>query len=252
MVCRVGGVGRINRLKWIIGIVIVLLIIGLASAQKIMDIYEKSQLEPAVELQEALQKMTTIESFRYRLQSEFMVKDRREVISEVTGEKEKGNKHIKGEMVSTPVDIYFIDGTIYNYDSISNKWLVIESGKSNSEDLMISELNPLSNFRFRNVNQVEKIGFEKVGGVECLVVECRPSVESQLLENLWKDFKYVFWIDYKQSLIRKAELNSVNKSNEQTHLEIKVEFSDFNKKIHLGPPDRTAEEVGDRSKKKGS
>ncbi len=65
-------------------------------------------------------------------------------------------------MVSTPVDIYFIDGMIYNYDSFSNKWLVIESGSSNSEDLMISELNPLSNFRFKNVNQVEKLKFEKL------------------------------------------------------------------------------------------
>ena len=241
-----------NRLKWIIGILAVLLIIAAVSAQKIWDLYEKSQLEPAVELQESLRKMTTVESFRYRLQSEFVVKDRKEVISELTGEKDKENKHIKGEMVSTPVDIYFIDGMIYNYDSFSDKWLVIESGSSNSEDLMISELNPLSNFRFKNVNQLEKLPFEKVDGVECLVVRCRPSVESKLLENLWKDFEYIFWIDYKQRLVRKAELTAANKSNEQTHLEIKVKFYDFGKKIKLGPPDRGSGEAGGKTQKKGS
>lgn len=235
-----------------LGILAVLLIITAVSAQKIWDYYEKIQLEPVVELQESLRKMTTIESFRYRLQSEFVVKDRKEVISELTGEKDKENKHIKGEMVSTPVDIYFIDGMIYNYDSFSNKWLVIESGSSNSEDLMISELNPLSNFRFKNVNQVEKLKFEKVDGVECLVVRCRPSVESKLLENLWKDFEYIFWLDYKQRLVRKAELTAVSKSNEQTHLEIKVKFYDFNKKIKLGPPDRAAGEAGGKTQKKGS
>jgi len=108
-----------NRLKWMLGILAVLLIITAVSAQKIWDYYEKIQLEPVVELQESLRKMTTIESFRYRLQSEFVVKDRKEVISELTGEKDKENKHIKGEMVSTPVDIYFIDGMILSLIHIS-------------------------------------------------------------------------------------------------------------------------------------
>ena len=218
----------------------VLIIALLASAQKIAESYEKSKLDATVELQSALKNMSSSESFRYSLNSEFMIGNRKEVISEVTGEKGTGNTHIKGEMVNTPIDIYYIDGTIYNFDSFSTKWLVIESGTTNSEDLLISELNPLSNFRFKTINQVEKIGFEKIDGTECLQVRCKPSVDSQLLENLWKNFEYLFWIDYKKDYVKKATLTAVNKNSEKTRLEIKVQFFDFGEKISIKPPEREA------------
>ena len=107
-------------------------------------------------------------------------------------------------MVNTPVDIYYINRSIYNYDSASEKWLIIESDSSNAEELLISELNPLSNFRIRAPATVEKVGFEKINGTECLVAACETGVQSELLETFWKDFKYKFWIDYKKGWIRKA------------------------------------------------
>ncbi|MDD4801480.1 MAG: hypothetical protein PHF24_00865 [Syntrophomonas sp.] len=233
----------INRTRWIVVILLmgvlmaILLLIGFNTINRF---YEKIKLEPGMELQIALNNMMACDSFRYILHSGFTVDERKEVISQVEGEKSNGNTHIKGEMVNTPVDIYYIDRTIYNYDSLSKKWLVIESGTTNSEDILISELNPLSNFRFNNVEQVEKVGFEKIAGTECLTVKCRPSMESQLLENLWKDFEYHIWIDYHNDIIRKAVLTATNKRNEKTSLEILAEFSDFGKKIEIKAPDRSS------------
>lgn len=209
----------------------------LASANTIKEYYIKSKLEPSVELTESIKNMNQVKSYRYHLLSTFLVDDRKEVISEVQGEKNSGNTHIKGEMVNTAVDIYYIDRTIYNYDALSEKWLVIESDSSNSEDLLISELNPLSNFRFKELNAVEKIDFEKIDGAECLLVKCKPSVESQLLETMWKDFEYQFWIDYKKGLFRKAVLNANNKQTPANKLRLEVNFSDFNKDITIEPPD---------------
>lgn len=180
--------------------------------------------------------MAASDSYRFSMQSGFTVDDRREVISQVEGERELGNTHIKGEMVNTPVDIYYLDQIIYNYDSAANKWLVIDSGTSNSEELLITELNPLSNFRFKNINQVQKVGFEDVDGVECLLVQCNPTVESGLLENLWKDFQYNIWVDYKNDMIMKASLTAVSKRSDKTNLEIKVGFSDFGKKLEINAP----------------
>jgi hypothetical protein len=217
-----------------------LVIALVTSYQAISQYYVRSQLEPGVELQDALNNMAASESYRYSLHSEFTVDDRKEVISEVEGEKQQGNTHIKGEMVNTPVDIYYLDQTIYNYDSFSKKWLVIDSGATNSEELLISELNPLSNFRFKETNQVEKIKFETVDGADCLLVKCRPSVESQLLDNMWKNFEYLIWVDYRDGNIRKAILTATNKNNEKTNLEIQVGFSDFGKKIEIKAPERSS------------
>jgi hypothetical protein len=91
------------------------------------------------------------------------------------------------------------------------------------------------------VNQVEKVGFETVDGAECLLVKCRPSVESQFFENLWKDFEYNIWIDYHDDIVRKAVLSATNKRNDKTNLEIQVEFSDFGKNIEITAPDRSSQ-----------
>lgn len=204
---------------------------------KIKEEYEKSKLDPLSELQTSISKTTAVQDYRYEMKSEFMVDGRKEVISQVQGEKSKDNTHIKGEMVNTSVDIYYIDRTIYNYDSFAKKWLVIESGTSNSEELLISELNPLSNFRLKELNEVQKQGFEVLDGADCMVVTCKPAVEAKLLETMWKDFQYRVWIDFKNDLIKQAVLNATNRKNPGTQLSLEVRLRDFNHQIEIKAPD---------------
>ncbi len=226
----------IKRAWWFIIPAAAVLIIALFSAQTVSQYYIRSRLDPGVELQKAMDNMARQSSYRFSLHSGFTVDERREVISSVEGEKEMGNTHIKGEMVNTPVDLYYLDQTIYNYDSFSKKWLVIDSGTTSSEDLLMSELNPLSNFRFQTIDLVEKVQFEEIDGADCLLVKCHPTVESQLMESLWKDFEYLVWIDYKHTTIPKAHLTAANKSSPNTTLEITVGFSDFGKKMEIKAP----------------
>ena len=223
-----------------LSIIILLLAGGLLSADKLHKMYIKSQLEPEIELQEAIKNMQALKSYRYDIKSGFTIEQREEVISEVSGEKDAGKTHIKGEMVKTEIDIYYLDRTIYNYDSLSDKWLVIESSTSGPEELLISELNPLSNFTFKQIDTVEKVGFEEVDGVDCLVIEHQSEIESKLLETLWKSFEYKMWIDYQDRMVRKAVLTAANKQSPSTVLKIEAKFYDFNKEIPIEPPDTTA------------
>ncbi|NLO22462.1 MAG: hypothetical protein GX119_10780 [Syntrophomonadaceae bacterium] len=224
--------------KIVLPILIVILAFGLAF-DSLHDMYIKSRLEAQVELNRALAGTEKITDYRYSLKSGFIVEGREEVISQVQGEKSQGKTHIKGEMVNTAIDIYYINRTIYNYDSAAEKWLVIESDSSNSEELLISELNPLSNFRIRAPARVEKVGFEKINGTECLVATCETGVRSELLETFWQDFKYKFWIDYQKGLIQKAQLEARNKDSFETLLKIEVVFQDMNKEISIEAPDLT-------------
>ncbi len=231
------GVEYIKRF-WIIllSALVLISIAGALSAKTIHDHYVRYKLVPAEELQAACDNMAALTQYRFNLKSGFIVEQREEVISQVEGEKAEGNTHIKGEMVNTPVDIYYIDRTIYNYDSFANKWLVIDSDTSNCEELLISELSPLSNFRLKSLGEVQKIGFEKVDGTECLVVSCQPTVESQLLESMWKEFDYQFWVDYHNNLIKRATLTAKNQQNDNTSLQLNVNFYDFDQKIEIKPP----------------
>jgi hypothetical protein len=226
--------------RWvIIGILLVCAIVGGLSAKKIHYYYIKSQLDPQVELTRALNNMAAVTKYRYDLLSTFTVDGRKEVISKVTGEKEDGNTHIKGEMVNTPVDIYYVDRTIYNYDATAEKWLVIPSSTSNSEELLISELNPMSNFRLKNINTINKVGFEEIDGTDCLLVSCKALSESELLETMWKDSEYRLWIDFQNGTLTKAEVNTTNKQVPSTKLNITVNFFDLNQEIKIEPPDTT-------------
>lgn len=191
---------------------------------------------PTAELQLACDNMLNLSAYRFHLKSGFKVAEREEVISQVDGEKSGGNTHIKGEMVNTPVDIYYINRTIYNYDSFANKWLVIDSDTNNCEELLVSELNPLSNFRLKSIGEVQKVSFEEVDGAECLVVRCQPTVESQLLESMWKEFDYQFWVDYRHDAIKKATLTAKNLKNPETVLQLTVHFYDLDSKIEIKPP----------------
>jgi len=69
------------------------------------------------------------------------------------------------------------------------------------------------------------------------LVKCNPSVENQLLETMWKDFEYHFWIDFHKGLIKQAQLNAVNKKMTTTRLNVKVKFYDLNGKIKIEAPD---------------
>lgn len=227
----------IKKLGIVVAIMLLILLITLAVlAPTIKDYYIKSKLVPEAELTSAIENMAKATSYQYYLKSGFRVDDRREVISEVTGEKVEENTHIKGEMVNTPVDIYYIDCTIYNYDAFSEKWLVIDSNTTNSEELLITELSPLSNFKFREISEVEKLGFENIDGTECLVVMCKPVIDNEFLESMWQDFAYEMWIDYKGKIIKKAILTANNRQMPSTKLDIQVEFDDINGKLKVEPP----------------
>ena len=220
------------------------LLIGFISLAIIGVIYwlylakQERDIEPRTLLEETLQNMAAAKSFRYKLESTLTIDDRREVVSRIQGEKDdSGSTHIKGEMVKTPIDIYHIKDTTYNWDSSSKKWLVIKDAEADTRDVLIAELDPLSNLNFKSISQVEKLGFEKVGGTRCFIISCRPSIENELMEVALKDFRYKLWVDYRQKYIRRATLSAVSKNNPNARLTMKVEFFDFNQDIRVQKPE---------------
>ncbi len=220
------------------------LLIGFISLAIIGVIYwlylakQERDIEPQTLLEETLQNMAAAKSFRYKLESTLTIDDRREVVSRIQGEKDdSGSTHIKGEMVKTPIDIYHIKDTTYNWDSSSKKWLVIKDAEADTRDVLIAELDPLSNLNFKSISQVEKLGFEKVGGTRCFIISCRPSIENELMEVALKDFRYKLWVDYRQKYIRRATLSAVSKNNPNARLTMKVEFFDFNQDIRVQKPE---------------
>ncbi|MGE5405939.1 MAG: hypothetical protein ACM3PP_13510 [Candidatus Saccharibacteria bacterium] len=224
------------RWKWlVVGLIILAAAAGIV--WWMIPVYQEGRIDGRELLVSALKNTASAQSFRYELESYLTVEGRKEVISKVEGEKSsEGNIHIKGEMVKTPVDIYHFKQSIFNWDSFSKRWLVINDAQSNSTKVLISELDPLSNFNFKNIGEVKKEGFETIDGSKCMIICCRPSVENELMEILWQDFTYKIWIDINERVIKKTALSAVSKNNSNTFLSLKVSFKNYNSNIKINKP----------------
>ncbi|MGE5381050.1 MAG: hypothetical protein ACM3NT_08305 [Methylocystaceae bacterium] len=224
-----------KKRKWLYGIIGIMVLLGLTAGWVIGQ--QKRRVDPDLLLKTTLSHMNQVESFRYELQSELKVADRREVISKIQGERAPGGAvHIKGEMVKSPVDIYYINNVSYNYDPYSKRWLVVEDAASNVGRVLVAELSPLSNFSFKEVNSLKLVNFEKVDGYRCAVLTCSPSLENELMKVYWDNFHYRLWCEPRQNVLLKAELSAVSKHNPNTVLNLEVRFSDIGKPITINKP----------------
>ncbi|NPV26132.1 MAG: DUF2092 domain-containing protein [Firmicutes bacterium] len=185
----------------------------------------------------AIENTARAQSYRYEIVARSQVDGQFRTLSEITGEKAKnGDFHIKGVMVNSPVDIYQIGDITYHKDLFTNKWIVTEGSNLAKMQVLMTEINPLAHFNFRQVVGVKYLGQEKVRDERCYVLECQPHLENQYLELFWTEFIYQLWIDRKDQLIRKACIKARHKSNANAALSIDVQLYDFNQNLEIKPP----------------
>ncbi len=215
--------------RYLLGAMLALLLLlaFLAAAPQAKRAWERGRLEPEAVLGEALMRMGTLEDFSYQVQGSFTVDGRREEMSDVEGVCAAGRVHIWGELVKTPVDIYYIDGTVYNYDASREQWMIVESGKNRAAELYVNELHPLGFLDFAENHLTGETAFEPLDGQDCMVIWARPVMRDESLSAIWGDFQCKLWVDYRDRVVRRAEFSAVNRSNEATVLEVAVSFSRF-------------------------
>jgi hypothetical protein len=188
-------------------------------------------------LDQALNQAYAAQSYRYKLVSELNVNGQAQTLSEVLGEKADAQTlHLTGTMVNTPIELYQAGDTAYNKDPFTNRWYTVSGYDLTRQEILLMEVNPLANFNFKEIVEINNLGREKVGSDSCWVLACTADLENPLLEALWQDFRFQFWIDRDDHLLRKGQLTACSKSNPETKLTITAEFYDYNQPIQLAVP----------------
>jgi len=103
-------------------------------------------------------------------------------------------------------------------------------------ELFMTEINPLSNFSFSEVNDIVYLGKEKIGKRKYYVITCKPVVKNTFMEKYWQDFSYRLWIDKRSRRIVKAQVNAKNIKDPKDLINISLVLYDFNKNIAIEPP----------------
>ncbi|MGB9792443.1 MAG: hypothetical protein ACPLTR_07705 [Thermacetogeniaceae bacterium] len=194
-------------------------------------------VDPEKAIVEAMESAARARGYRYTVMAEFTIEGKKRDWIQVSGERSRDNKaHFKGKILGTPVEVYQIGMRSYTLDPVANKWIIIDGVDLDRQQLYMAELDPLSSFRFKGIENARLLRTERVGGKRCWVIEVRPlKAQSKVLDMYWKDITYRFWVD-RGRVLRKAVATAKNKNSPGTLLTLIVEFRDFNKRIDINPP----------------
>lgn len=227
----------LNRRKWVPAI-------GITGGLIILFILFKiffsgvSQADSEKNLETALNNTFASKSFRFMVESKLVGEN--EFYSKVEGERVMPDKvHIKGTVLKTPVEFTQTDDNTYMKDPFSGKWLSLKGNQLSKSELFITELNPLANFNFKDIPEIQLVGEERLDGEECLVYELKPNIVNIFLEEQFDQFFYTLWVDKEEPVIRQARIMADRAEGDSGGLEILIKFWDFNKNLDIAVPGDT-------------
>lgn len=225
--------------KWFYAVILLLLLcIGLAMAFFLRNYFASIRVPAETRVNEGLNNSIQAETYRFSFTSKLIVEGKEKLFSVIQGEKGNNNcYHIQGTILGTAVNIYQIGDTTYRQDPIDHKWIVIEKNNMEKESMLISELNPISNFYFNEIGPITALEKSKEENKLGMKYGFRPELENHWMEEYFDGFAYEIWITRKAPYyLEKAKIEGSSKKNNANKLHMEIEFSDFNTPISIQQP----------------
>lgn len=199
---------------------------------------EKVRVIPEELLKESLTNTLELNSYRYHVTTNIMLDGQQQrKLSDISGEKSKKEFHIKGEMAGQQVEAYQVNDITYSLHPKTGRWMVTPGTELFQPELFMIEINPLSNFKYTEINNIQYNGVEKSdGGKKLHLITYAPTVKNEFLEKYWHNFTYQVWIDRGTERIIKAKITANSIKDTKDTVTITIEVKDFNKKISINPP----------------
>jgi hypothetical protein len=210
------------------------LLAALALFFSISYLWEQAKVVPEELLNTSINNTLKSQSYKFHTKSTITLDGEDKVFSDLYGEKASDRIfHVTGSMLGTDIDVYQVENTTYRMDPMTKRWIVIEDNSVLQESLLMAELNPLSNFYFKDLISASYLGKEKVNKRKTYKIQCIPQIKNKWLDNYFKDLNYTIWVDKKDSLIKKAVVNARSKEKETGSLKVEVELWDYGKEIEI-------------------
>lgn len=192
---------------------------------------------PSDALEKAISKTIDARNFRYKVETKTNINGKKNTFSHVAGDKFRpDNLHIKGEVMKSKIEIYQINEKIYAKDNFGGKWVTVDINEINQDGNFMNELNPLENFSFKELGEVNYQGLVKSDQGKLWSYEVRPTIDNPYMEALWTDFTYNIQVRPGDGKIGKAEIRAKGKENENDEIVVTIEFFDYNKVKPVNPP----------------
>ncbi|ABZ82685.1 hypothetical protein HM1_0060 [Heliomicrobium modesticaldum Ice1] len=225
--------------RWIAGVTILFLLLSAGGGYLMWKAHEElwNPKDPVTVVKRAV--AGTLQSPSFSFESTFLIRvdGREEVISRFSGDRAEGEKfHLKGTLLQSPAEIYTVGNLFYLWDPVKKSWYTIEKNRFGPQDLLLSEISPLTALDIKTIEGVTVAGIDSVDEDKCLLMECRTEVSNRLLATLWKDFYYRIWVDPKKNLIRKVVVEATSRNAPRDRLILTLRFWDYSGKQTITLP----------------
>lgn len=200
---------------------------------------EVNRLPPDEAVKQSLTKTLNAETYRFKVTAKRSQDGQEAVISEISGEKSLDGVYLQGSLplIKAEVEIIHLGDQLYRKDVYTKKWVTVPAEGRIGLEQLITELNPLSVFKFTDGSfEVKEAGKEKVDGQTCRVYEIMTKGENKYLQLFWQDFNYILWVDKKDGLLRQARISAEHREMVNHSLSIEVLFFDYHVPFELKPP----------------
>ena len=218
-----------RRLGLVIGIGLVIVLLG-----GILGLLLR-QPNPTDLVTQGLQRLNASSSFRYSLTQHQWVEGKDRVLTQVLGEKDGGNTRVLGQMAGSEIEMIKIGDSTYSKDPFSKKWIKFANAGA-AQEVFLAELNPLSSLQMKELGAVILSDQGKINGEKVWICQISPSVQNQMMEAFWTDFKYTLYIRKSDQMLVRATIEAKNKVKSEP-MTMTLEFKDIGKKLNIQAPD---------------
>lgn len=215
-------------------VICILIVFGAKCAY---SLWEDSKVDTDTLFYDALTNINEWTSYRYTLDAMLLLNNYKTAETVISGEIDtEGNLHVFGKIMDTEMEAYQFGETHYRFNSASKKWVTLENSPLSTNAVLLMEIEPVLNFAFEETLSVTYEGKERVNGKKLFQYTVVPKEGFHIADTYFTDFSYEVGVNAKTKQITEAVIYAVSATDDQSRLEIIVNFYDINKDFVLTPP----------------
>ena len=213
-------------------LLIVLIIAALAALCALLSFLMSRPPDAESVLDDFRQCLTSDGSFEFSCMMETEGEQREYFV--LKGERSGDDRHLKGTVLGSPLELYYADNTIFRYDELEHKWQKYAAEELQDAAALYAELEPAGTFAFSDIQEMSYSGHTDINNRLCHTFHVLPVAEGWVAK-FFTDIKYTLYVNNRGTLDM-AALSAVMKDDPDTSLTAVLLFSPENG-IIITPPE---------------
>lgn len=214
---------------------VLLLLVALALAFGVWGSFLRVRPPEAQEAELLLNRTLNAESYCYTLQAVVDVSGAQRSYFDLVGEKSGANAHVAGTVLNTELELYFIDGALYQRNGADTAWQAHAVADIGEAAQLFAELAPAAAFSYSTLRSYTYDGVVETAAGKRMQLTMQPEATGWVADY-FADVTYTLLLDKRGKQLQQATLTATSRENSAAALTLHASFSELGEEIVLTPP----------------